>query len=221
MAKFNKKRIVKSKPKPKTNEFMNASVDALLKMDVYKLKTPSLKQVVNRLVKIANKRLVKLSKDAPNSPSFIKHSDNNRIIKFDANVNGRNNIEMVMKSVKGFLTSKTSTIEGFLEHRKQVEKRLGQFESEKQETDFWHIYNDWVSKHPSYTERFNNSFQLQQMFYHEYVERGKTSRGVKGNITKAIKMMLGERTISNELEDMFERKGLAERKDVFKFKSNF
>lgn len=182
------------------------STKDILQMDVYKLKTPSLKQVVNRLVSSANKRLRRLYEKAPNSPSLRYHMDANGMLQqfSSKGLNHRNDYEILMKNLKGFLQSKTSTIRGFKEHREEVTTRIGDFDDEEQETEFWHIYNDWIDKHPNEFNRSNlDTNTLQSMIYDEFVVNERSARGTKSAITRAIKKMLkdiNEQKITNDLE---------------------
>lgn len=202
--------MAKIKKVSKGIKIKGKSTSQLLKMDIYKLKAPSLRQVVNRLISTANKRLVRLKEKAPNSRALSYHLDENgNIIKFSLkDAKTRNEVEMVMKDVKNFLTSKTSTIKGFEEVRSDVERRIGEFESIEEENKFWKTYNEWVDKHPNLSARFNDSNTLVSMMYDEFIVKGKSKRSSKYNVTKAINKMLKEQNISKAMEESLIEKGL-------------
>lgn len=170
------------------------STSDILSMDVYSLKKDSLKQVVNRLVSSANKRLRRLEQKAPSSPALRQHQDEDGNLKpfSTRGLTTRNQIEEVMRQVKNFLQSPTSTIKGYKEFRNDVTKRIGEFESVEQESDFYKAYNDWIAKHPNISARFNDSNAVLGMFYDEYVVKGHTARGSKRNVTKEINKLLNQ-----------------------------
>lgn len=186
---------VKGKIKTKgTISLKGLTTNKILEMDVYKLKTPSLKQVLNRLISTANKRLKRLKEKAPSSKALSKHlDDNNNIIKFSSKgLNNRNDIEMTLKSVKGFLQAESSTIKGFEEQKSRIEAQIGAFDSKEQEDEFYKAYNEWVDKHPNEVGRINDTNALFNTMYNEFVVKGKTSRGAKANLTKQVKAILNQ-----------------------------
>lgn len=168
------------------------STQDILKMDVYKLNKQSLKAVVNRLISSANKRLRRLQKNASSSPAFKQHYDYDKQELKPFTLKGaktRNEVENVMKRVKSFLQAKTSTIKGYKEYAQDVKVQLGDFESKQQANDFWNTYNEWVKTHPELYNLHGDTNGLVEMFYDNYVIKGKTSRGTKSAITRALKKM--------------------------------
>lgn len=168
------------------------STSDILKMDVYKLNKQSLKAVVNRLISSANKRLRRLEKNAPSSPALRQHYDydTKQIKPFTLKgAKSRNDIEMVMKRVKSFLQSETSTIKGFKEYQKEFTSNFGEFESKQQANDFWKTYNKWVDTHPELYNLHGDTNGLVEMFYDEFVVKGRTSRGTSSKITRTLNKM--------------------------------
>lgn len=179
------------------------STSDILKMDVYSLKKESLKQVVNRLVSSANKRLRRLEQKAPSSPALRQHQDEDGNLKpfSTKGMKTRNQIEEVMRRVKNFLQAETSTIKGFKEHRKKVESKFGKFKSIEQESEFYTAYNEWLKSHPNISARFNDSNAILYMFYDEYVVKEHTSRGSKRNVTSQLNQLLKQLKASASEED--------------------
>ena len=200
------------------------STKDILNMDVYKLKTQSLKQVVNRLVSSANKRLRRLYEKAPNSPSLRWHLDESGALQqfSSKGLNHRNQYEILMKSLKSFLTSKTSTIRGFQESRQDVVERLGEFESTEQESDFWRMYDRWKKTHANEFNRanFKDTNELAQMFYDEFVINGRTERGTSSKITRAIRKMLQDQVTQQTQSDLAMENDL-KNGNAIRFKNDF
>lgn len=184
------------------------TTEHILKMDVYKLNAPSLRQVLNRLISTANKRIRTLEKKAPHSPAIRNREPNFKFTLKGVAKNDRNQMESIMKEVKQFLTSKTSTMKGFKEYRTDVERTIGTFDSIEQENDFWHTFNEWIDKHPNLSARFNDSFQIRDMMYDEFIVKNRDSRTAKANVTKAINKMLKEINQNQAKSDALRRKDL-------------
>ncbi len=182
------------------------STKDILNMDVYKLKTASLKQVTNRLVSSANKRLRRLYEKAPNSPALRYHIDDaGELIQFSSKgLNHRNQYEILMKSLRNFLQSKTSTITGFKKSRNEVVQRLGEFEDTEQESTFWRMYDKWKRTHANEFNRanFQDTNELAQMFYDEFVVNGRSERGTSIKITKVIRKMLEDTATQKTMNDI-------------------
>lgn len=201
--------MAKIKSKSITSKFKTLkgmSTKDILNMDVYKLKTASLKQVTNRLVSSANKRLRRLYEKAPNSPSLRYHlDDNGKLIQFSSKgLNHRNQYEILMKSLRNFLNSKTSTITGFKKSRNEVVQRLGEFEDTEQESTFWRMYDKWKRTHANEFNRanFQDTNELAQMFYDEFVVNGRSERGTSSKITRVIRKMLEDTATQKTMNDI-------------------
>ena len=168
------------------------STSDILKMDVYKLNKQSLKAVVNRLISSANKRLRRLENKASSSPALKQHYDYDKkeIIPFTLKgAKTRNDVEMVMKRVKSFLQAETSTIKGFKDYQKEFTGKFGEFESKQQANDFWKTYNRWVETHPELYNLHGDTNGLVEMFYDEFIVKGRTSRGTSSKITRTLNKM--------------------------------
>lgn len=168
------------------------STKDILKMDVYKLNKKSLKNVVNRLVSSANKRLRRLSKNAPSSPALRQHYDyeTNTIKPFSLKgAKTRNDVERVMKQVKSFLQAETSTIKGYKKYQSEFKDKFGEFESKEQANEFWQTYNKWVDTHPELYNLQGDTNGLVEMFYDEFVVKGRTARGTSSKITRTLNKM--------------------------------
>lgn len=168
------------------------STSDILKMDVYRLNKQSLKAVVNRLISSANKRLRRLEKNAPSSPALRQHYDyeNKQLKPFTLKgAKTRNDVEAVMKRVKSFLQAETSTIKGFKSYAKEFTGRFGDFESKEQANNFWKTYNKWADTHPELYSLHGDTNGLIEMFYDEYVVKGRTARGTSSKITRTLNKM--------------------------------
>ena len=168
------------------------STSDILKMDVYKLNKQSLKAVVNRLITSANKRLRRLEKKASSSPALRQHYDydTKQLKTFTLKgAKSRNDVEMVMKRVKSFLQSATSTVKGFKEYAKEFTGNFGEFESKQQANDFWKTYNKWVDSHPELYNLHGDTNGLVDKFYDEFVVKGRTARGTSSKITRTLNKM--------------------------------
>lgn len=197
------------------------STKEILKMDVYKFNAPTLRQVLNRLISSANKRIRRLKQKAPNSPAIRNREDNFKFSLKGVAKNDRNQMESIYKDVKNFLQAKTSTIKGFKEYRADVERTIGTFDSIEQENDFWKTFNNWVDTHPNLSARFNDSFQIRDMMYDEFIVKGRTERTAKANVTKAINKMLKEANQSKAKSDALKRRDLKNVFNVFDNKPSF
>lgn len=184
---------------PKGFNIKGVSTKRLLEMDTYGLSSKGLRNVLNRLVSTANKRIRRLEAKAPHSQALASYKRENK--PFTTRGLNYNEMENMMKRVKNFLTAKTSTIKGFEADRKRVVQTIGEFESEEQESEFWDTFNDWIKKHPKLAQRFNDSFQLRDMMFDEFVTQGRTSQGTKNKITRTISKMLDENNISDAEEE--------------------
>lgn len=195
----------------------------ILKMDVYKLNKQSLKAVVNRLISSANKRLRRLEKNAPSSPALRQHYDyeSKQLKPFTLKgATTRNDVESVMKRVKSFLQSETSTIKGYKEFAKSFKEEFGEFESKKQANDFWKTYNKWVDTHPELYNLHGDTNGLVEMFYDEYVVKGRTSRGTSSKITRTLNKMHQVINLKESAEDEFKMNDL-KNENAFRIKNDF
>lgn len=198
------------------------STSDILKMDVYKLNAKSLRAVVNRLVSSANKRMRRLLKNAPSSPALRQHYDyeNNIIKPFTLKgAKTRNDVEAVMKRVKNFLQAETSTIKGYKEYQRQFKTQFGEFESKEQANEFWRTYNKWVDTHPELYNLHGDTNGLVDMFYDEYIIKGRSSRGTSSKITRALNKMHQAINLKESEEDELRMNDLKE-ENAFKIKSD-
>lgn len=199
------------------------STSDILKMDVYKLNKQSLKTVVNRLISSANKRLRRLEKNAPSSPALRQHYDYDKKELKPFTLKGattRNDVESVMKRVKSFLQSDTSTIKGFKEYAKSFKETFGEFESKEQANNFWKTYNKWVDTHPELYNLHGDTNGLVEMFYDEYVIKGRTSRGTSSKITRTLNKMHQVINLKESAEDEFKMNDL-KNENAFRIKNDF
>lgn len=199
------------------------STSDILNMDVYKLNKQSLKMVVNRLISSANKRLRRLEKNAPSSPALRQHYDYDKkeLKPFTLkSANTRNDVESVMKRVKSFLQSDTSTIKGFKEYAKSFKEEFGEFESKEQANNFWKTYNKWVDTHPELYNLHGDTNGLVEMFYDEYVIKGRTSRGTSSKITRTLNKMHQVINLKESTEDEFKMNDL-KNENAFRIKNDF
>ena len=176
----------------------------VLSMDIYKLNKESLKQVLNKLISTANKRVKRLEEKGIErySPAYRRVQTDNA----DAYINTgkqlkafssrglktRNEIEQEVKRVKSFLTSESSTIKGVESQREDIRRELGEFDSIEQENEFWEIYHKWTKSHKNINARFNDSFQVRDMLYDYFVTEERSGRGASSRLTRAIKKMLSD-----------------------------
>lgn len=212
MARVNKKvgKKIKDIKSLKTKEILN--------MDVYKLNNEGLREVTKKLIRTANQRIDRLKIKAPNSKALRWHQEHFKIQGIKKN--DRNATEKLMKEVRAFLKSYTSTLRGWMKEREDIENKLGAFESVEQENDFWNLYTDWISKNPTLTEIFNDTNELQQMIYDRFVTQGKSARGAKISMTQAVKKLIGMTNKKESENDALKRKELKSN-DSIKGKPNF
>ena len=199
------------------------STSDILKMDVYKLNKQALKTVVNRLISSANKRLRRLEKNAPSSPALRQHYDYTTKQLKPFTLKGattRNDVESVMKRVKSFLQSDTSTIKGFKEYAKSFKEEFGEFESKEQANNFWKTYNKWVDTHPELYNLHGDTNGLVEMFYDEYVIKGRTSRGTSSKITRTLNKMHQVINLKESAEDEFKMNDL-KNENAFRIRNDF
>ena len=207
------------KPKGKIlNTVAGLSTKNIMDMDVYKLSTESLRKVTSRLISSANKRIRKLKQSAPHSRALAMHPDGFSLKGIKKN--DRNTVESLMKDIRNFLNAESSTIRGYKKQRQRVTEEIGDFESIEQENEFWNIFNEWVKKNPNLANRFNDSFQLRDMIFERFVQKGMSARGTKTSITRVVSKMLKD---INEYDDNVEKqmRDMLENDDVFETKSDF
>ena len=82
-----------------------------------------------------------------------------------------------------------ATIKGFKEYAKEFTGKFGEFESKQQANDFWKTYNKWVDTHPELYNLHGDTNGLVEMFYDEFVVKGRTSRGTSSKITRTLNKM--------------------------------
>lgn len=194
------------------------STKDILNMDVYKLNTKSLRKVTSRLISSANKRIRALKQKAPHSRALAMHP--NEFSLKGIKKTDRNSVESLMKDIKNFLNAESSTIRGYQKQREKVQEEIGEFESIEQENEFWQIFNEWVDKNPNLASRFNDSFQLRDMVFQRFVNKGMSARGTKLSITKAIKKMLND--INEKDADIDKQmRDVLKNEDSFKLKGDF
>lgn len=191
-----------------TLQIKGLSTKKILTMDVYKLNAPTLRVVLNRLISSANKRIKRLKSKAPHSPAIRNREEDFKFSLKGVGKDDRNQMESLMKDVKNFLTSETSTMKGFKGYRGRVERTLGTFDSVEQENEFWNTFNDWIKNHPNITERFNDSFQIRSMMYDEFIVKERSASVSKANVTKAINRMLKETKQNIAKSDALKRRDL-------------
>ena len=193
--------------KNKTSTTINVkglSTSDILKMDVYRLNKQSLKAVTNRLISSANKRLRRLEEKAPSSPALRQHYDydNKQLKPFTLKgATSRNDVEAIMKRVKSFLQADTSTIKGFKDYAKEFTGKFGEFDSKDQANNFWKTYNKWVDTHPELYNLHGDTNGLVEMFYDEYVIKGRTARGTSSKITRTLNKMHQDINAKESAED--------------------
>lgn len=176
----------------------------ILSMDVYKLNKDSLKQVLNKLISTANKRVKRLEKkgieryspayrrvQTDNADAYINSGKSIRAFS-SRGLNTRNEIEQEVKRVKSFLESESSTIKGVESQREEIKKELGEFESIEQENEFWDVYHKWIKTHKNINARFNDSFQVRDMLFDFYITEERSGRGASSKLTRAINKMLND-----------------------------
>ena len=210
----------KSKAKV-TIKLKGLSTKNILKMDVYKFNAPTLRAVLNRLISSANKRIRRLESKAPHSPAIRNRKDNFKFSLKGVGKEDRNKMESIMKEVKSFLEAPTSTIKGFKEYRSNVERTIGTFDSIEQENEFWNTFNEWIKSHPNLSARFNDSFQIRDMMYDEFVVKNRSTSTAKANVTKAINKMLNEINQNKTKSDALRRRDLKNVLNVFDNKPSF
>lgn len=196
------------------------STKQIMEMDVYKLNTKGLKQVLNRLISSANKRMRRMYQSHPDAPSIRNRIDENGILQqfTSKGLKSHGDYERLMSQVRSFMDSETSTMKGYNDFRNEITETIGEFESIEQETEFWTTYNEWIDNHPTVIT-FKTTDELVQMFYNQMITKGKTARGTKSAMTRAINKMqqqLNEYETKNDLAKRNELKN----KNAFRTKKD-
>lgn len=209
----------------------------LLSLDVFRFDAPSLKRVARQLINVANQRLRRLEKKgiADKSPvyrgtmrrwqdNWINGNTNRSKAQTSFSLRGANteeDLKNVINEVKQFLKAPSSTITGVIEQRENVVNKLGAFESDEQEKEFWDLFNRWQENHRNISERFNDSFQIRDMLYNYYRQEGRNTRGASWKLTRAINKMLGDMADVKEKDDLRMRDELKDGKVSIDNKEDF
>lgn len=102
-----------------------------------------LAKVVSRLSSTANKRIKRLEKNDINSPAYRGVVSSGG--KFSTRGKSLNELRSEYMRVTGFLKSKTSTVKGYKQVRKDLINRLGASDGEltnELEEKLWSVYNE-------------------------------------------------------------------------------
>lgn len=130
------------------------TIKDLMNLDnIYQLDLKDSKAVLNRLVSAANKRLERLRKTKTSSPALIRRMkrkkrspnrlnyDSTGYDKFSSKgVKTANDARVKIRQLQKFLQSKTSTVRGYNQYRKELAKRGLVFRNRTDERKFWQVY---------------------------------------------------------------------------------
>lgn len=122
------------------------SIKDILNMDIEtfnKLNTSDLRKVVGRLVSAGNKRLRSFEKVGESSPATRNVGKSGGV--FSTRAKDLNALRSEFVRAKNFLESKTGTIKGWRETKKEIIKGLKKYGvemSESQFNDVWRAYDD-------------------------------------------------------------------------------
>lgn len=170
------------------------------------LNRAELAKKTSQLASVANKRMTRMEKSGIESPAYksaqkyLGKEDAPK--RFSVRGKGINELRAEFIRLKQFLESKTSTLKGHKEVRKEFYKRLGVPEgeemSEDDESEFWDAYNE-LEPYISQLIRYENK---QGFFYSVWSEnKGKSYDELKNLIKEELDKM---ETPTDEISDLFE-----------------
>ena len=154
------------------------------------------------LQKQANTRLTQISK--ADEESFAKSNIDEKYLKdnkfkVDFNKMNKNQLIGYFNELNRFLTSKTSTVKGVQEVRKNINDRLNINFNKEQQDRLWDIYNKVKERNNAYSKDgmnnlikslgFEDSNQVQKWIAEKFVNSSKTPEEVVNEIDDYIKSL--------------------------------
>lgn len=126
-----------------------------------RLNEKQLRNVLSSAKKIINKRIKSLESKNMNSPALrALIRSGGPITTKGANLN---RLRSEYSRARKFLTAKTSTVTGVRKVRQELSKRLKIELTEKQEDNFWKVYNKLKEDHPDVYSQTQGSTRLQNI----------------------------------------------------------
>ena len=165
-----------------TSELLNLS-----SVEISKLKKPQLRKIVQTLASTSNKRLKRLQQKGISTPAS-RYA--NKSGKFSTKGKNINQLRAEYIRAKNFLQSKTSTLKGYKQFKKEVQKNLAEkginISSDKLEPIF-NIYEKLKDINPSVTEKNLKYVTLQEIS--EELKDGQTEEEILSRINDNLSQM--------------------------------
>ena len=165
-----------------TSELLNLS-----SVEISKLKKPQLRKIVQTLASTSNKRLKRLQQKGISTPAsrYV-----NKIGKFSTKGKNINQLRAEYIRAKNFLQSKTSTLKGYKQFKKEVQKNLSEkginISSDNLESIF-NIYEKLKDINPSVAEKNLKYVTLQEIS--EELKDGQTEDEILSRINDNLSQM--------------------------------
>ena len=162
-----------------TKELLNLSG-----VEISKLKKPELKKIVQTLVSTSNKRLKRLHQKGISTPAsrYVYKSG-----KFSTKGKNINQLRAEYIRAKEFLQAKTSTLRGYKQFKKEVQKKLSEkginIKQENLENIF-NIYEKMKDVNPSVAERNLKYVTLQEI--NEMVTDGQSEDEILSKLNENL-----------------------------------
>lgn len=165
-----------------TSELLNLS-----SVEISKLKKPQLRKIVQTLASTSNKRLKRLQQKGISTPSS-RYA--NKIGKFSTKGKNINQLRAEYIREKNFLQSKTSTIKGYKQFKKEVQKNLAEkginISSDNLEQMF-RIYEKLKEINPSVAEKNLKYITIQEIS--EELKDGQTEDEILSRVNDNLSQM--------------------------------
>ena len=163
-----------------TSELLNLS-----SVEISKLKKPQLRKIVQTLASTSNKRLKRLQQKGISTPAsrYVNKSG-----KFSTKGKNINQLRAEYIRAKNFLQSKTSTLKGYKQFKKEVQKNLSEkgISSDNLEPIF-NIYEKLKDINPSVAEKNLKYVTLQEIS--EELKDGQTEYEILSRINDNLSQM--------------------------------
>lgn len=165
-----------------TSELLNLS-----SVEISKLKKPQLRKIVQTLANTSNKRLKRLQQKGISTPAsrYVNKSG-----KFSTKGKNINQLRAEYIRAKNFLQSKTSTLKGYKQFKKEVQKSLSEkginISSDNLEPIF-KIYEKLKDINPSVAEKNLKYVTLQEI--NEELKDGQTEYEILSRINDNLSQM--------------------------------
>lgn len=141
----------------------------LSSLDVSRMSERQLREAVQTLADVANKRLKRLE-TTPFGTSFTAYKSAMKRGRFSTKGKNQGQLQSEFKRARAFLTSQTSKVSTVKRLRKEAAERIGGgFTSEESEKAYWEAYRKTEKEEPAVVMSYGSS-QVQRLLYEEWGE---------------------------------------------------